>query len=302
MIDSAQSGVIFTADPSASDRSVVVIEAAFGLGEVVVGGQIEVDTYSLLKAGPRIQQIRVGHKVYKIVRTDDGQERRVDLSADDATRRVLSDAEIETLATLAIRVEEHYKAPQDVAWAEQKGVFYLVQTRPITTLVTSASGAVLVSGLAASPGIASGRVRVLRSPTDGPSDSTTCGPRCTRSPRCRGSACRRCMPLHARSREMPRVQADLSSWRQSPPRRWPTVSLTLCNGRPRRADLATGQCSRFPLPSRPGANGRARQHRAVKRTPYERFELPTPRRSNRRGSVILVNERTMHDGDSADGT
>jgi pyruvate,water dikinase len=159
--------VIFTADPSTSDRSVVVIEAAFGLGEVVVGGQIEVDTYSLLKAGPRIQQIRVGQKAYKIVRTDDGQEQRVDLSAADATRRVLSDAEIETLATLAIRVEEHYKAPQDLEWAEQKGVFYLVQTRPITTLVASASGTVLVSGLAASPGIACGRVRMLQSPADG---------------------------------------------------------------------------------------------------------------------------------------
>lgn len=167
MIDSARSGVIFTADPSTSDRSVVVIEAAFGLGEVVVGGQIEVDTYTLLKAGPRIQQIRVGHKAHKIVRTDDGQERRVDLSPADATLRVLSDAEIEALAALAIRVEEHYQAPQDVEWAEQNGDFYLVQTRPITTLETSASGAVLVSGLSASPGIVSGRVRILQSPADG---------------------------------------------------------------------------------------------------------------------------------------
>lgn len=168
MVDSARSGVIFTADPSTSDLSAIVIEAAFGLGEVVVGGQIEVDTYTLLKAGLCLQQIRVGHKAFKIVRDREGQEQRIDLPAADADRRVLSDTEIETLAALALRVEEHYKAPQDIEWAEEKGTFYLVQTRPITTLATSASGAVLVSGLAASPGMASGRVRILRSPADGP--------------------------------------------------------------------------------------------------------------------------------------
>ncbi len=169
MVDSARSGVIFTADPSTGDVSAMVIEAAFGLGEVVVGGQVEVDTYILQKAGLRLQQVRVGHKAFKIVRGHDGREERVDLIASEADRRVLSDADIETLAALAVRVEEHYKAPQDMEWAaEENGPFLLVQTRPITTLVMSSTGAVLLSGLGASPGSASGRVRILQSPADGP--------------------------------------------------------------------------------------------------------------------------------------
>ena len=163
MIDSQRSGVIFTADPATSDVSKVVIEAAFGLGEVVVGGQVEVDTYVLSKASLRLLQARVGHKSFKIMREADGHERRVDLSDEQADQRVLSDAEAEQLAGLAMRVENHYQAPQDLEWAERAGEFFLVQTRPITTLSAhSDAHDVLVTGLGASPGIASGKVRILR--------------------------------------------------------------------------------------------------------------------------------------------
>lgn len=168
MVASSRSGVIFTADPSTGDRDTMVIEAAFGLGEVVVGGQVEVDTYVLDKRGPTIRSAHVGRKAFKIVRDAAGGERRVDLSPDEGGRRVLDDAEVVQLAALAARVEAHYGAPQDIEWAEEGGAFALVQSRPITTLAsTPAAGSVLVSGLAASPGVASGPVRVLRSPDEG---------------------------------------------------------------------------------------------------------------------------------------
>ncbi|MBS1152700.1 MAG: ppsA2 [Myxococcaceae bacterium] len=168
MVSSARSGVMFTADPSSGDLEHVVIEGAFGLGEVVVGGQVEPDTYTLQKEGPRLLSVRVGHKDFKVVRGPDGHDAKVELTADEAKARVLTDEEATRLAALGLRIEQHYGAPQDIEWAEEGGEWFLVQTRPITTLSPEPkSGAVLVTGLGASPGIASGRVRVLKSPDQG---------------------------------------------------------------------------------------------------------------------------------------
>lgn len=168
MVNAARSGVIFTADPATRDTSLIVIEGAQGLGEVVVGGQVEVDTYTLTKAGPRLKSVRVGRQAFKIVRNPQGHEQKVALSAAEADRRVLTDDEALRLATLALRVEEHYGRPQDMEWVEDGGTFFLVQTRPITTLAPAADvGALLVNGLGASPGVATGTVRVLRAPDEG---------------------------------------------------------------------------------------------------------------------------------------
>jgi len=168
MLDSQRSGVMFTADPATNDINSIVIEAAFGLGEVVVGGQVEVDTYEVTKTSPRLRlrQIRVGNKAFKIVRSADGGEQRVQLNEDEAAQRVLTDDEVLQLANFALRVEKHYGEPQDMEWAFANDQFYLVQTRPITTLATTndENAKVLVTGLGASPAIASGKVRVLSSP------------------------------------------------------------------------------------------------------------------------------------------
>ena len=167
MIESNRAGVIFTADPSTSSTDKVVVEAVFGQGEAIVSGQVEPDTMIFSKAGPRLLQLRVGNKAFKIIRGADGRDAKLELNADEAARRVVSDTEATELATLALRVEKHYGTPQDIEWAEHGGIFWLVQTRPITTLKKpSENEAPLVSGLGASPGIASGRARVLRSVAD----------------------------------------------------------------------------------------------------------------------------------------
>jgi pyruvate,water dikinase len=170
MVSSTRSGVMFTADPAHDDRARIVIEAAFGLGEVVVAGQVEPDTYTLAKQGPRLLDAHVGRKAFKLERGSDGKEHRVELDEEQAMRRVLDDDEVVALAALGLEVERHYGAPQDVEWAEQGGRWYLVQTRPITTLAepaAHAAGDLLISGLGASPGIAHGKVRVLRNPSEG---------------------------------------------------------------------------------------------------------------------------------------
>jgi pyruvate,water dikinase len=175
MVPSERSGVLFTVDPSTGDRSHLVIEGAMGLGEVVVGGEVEPDTYVVGKEPLQLLSVRVGHQDHKVVSGPGGGDVVIELDSEDAGRRVLSDDEVLNLARLGLEVEQGYGSPQDVEWAiPADGEFFLVQSRPITTLnpaptiAASAdhAGKVLVSGLAASPGIASGRVRVLTSPTE----------------------------------------------------------------------------------------------------------------------------------------
>jgi pyruvate,water dikinase len=174
MVASDRSGVLFCADPSTGDRDRMVIEAAFGLGEVVVSGQVEPDTYVVAKDGPRLVSTRVGHQTHRLDGTPTGEVERHDLTREEADARVLTDDEVLALARLGLQVEEHYGEPQDVEWAIQGTDTYLVQSRPITTLgparpagAVGPSGRVLLQGLAASTGVASGAVRVLMSPKEG---------------------------------------------------------------------------------------------------------------------------------------
>ncbi len=175
MIPSERAGVMFTADPSTGDTSRIVIDAALGQGEVVVSGEVEPDTYVVAKDGPTLEHVRIGTQDFKIVRGPDGEDQQVTLSPSEASARVLSDEEVLDLARLGLAVEAHYGTPQDTEWAIVHGRQYLVQSRPITTLATAAAaaapapeeGRVLVQGLAASSGRASGAVRVLSSPDQG---------------------------------------------------------------------------------------------------------------------------------------
>src|SRR6185312_16141915 len=136
----------------------------FGLGEVVVGGQVDVDSYVIAKSNLAVLSTRVGHKSFKIVRTKSG-EQHVELPTQEADAPVLTEAQALELAQLALRIESHYGAPQDLEWAQAGERFFVLQTRPITTLA-GAESAVLVTGSSASPGVASGRVHVLRSLAD----------------------------------------------------------------------------------------------------------------------------------------
>jgi pyruvate,water dikinase len=172
MIDSDKAGVAFTADPSNGAQDRVVIEGAFGLGEVVVSGEVEPDTYIVSKENLEVLDTRLGHKAFKIVRGQDGKDTNVDLDDAQADSRVLSDDELRSIAELAIGTERHNGCPQDTEWAISNGSTYLVQARPITTLrhtsaPSSEKHAVLARGLAAAPGLASGKVRSLETPDEG---------------------------------------------------------------------------------------------------------------------------------------
>lgn len=174
MVNSEKSGVLFTVDPARNDPRTLVIEAAWGLGEVVVAGDVTPDRYEVDKE--RLSMVRmIGRKDFMLVRDEaTGENVRVDLDEEKASAPVLSDEEVRALAELGIRDEEHYGAPQDAEWAIEDGTIYLVQTRPVTTLgerkvapKPTPQGDILVHGLGASPGTASGTVRILATPEEG---------------------------------------------------------------------------------------------------------------------------------------
>lgn len=172
MIASERSGVAFTADPTTDATDRVIVEGAFGQGEVVVSGSVEPDTYVVAKETGEILSRRMGFKSFKIVRGADGKDLRVDLDDAQAQAQVLSDDEVRAIAEIAVRSERHAGCPQDTEWAIADGKTYIVQTRPITTLHRVGKPApetheVLLQGLPAVPGEASGVVRVLADVSDG---------------------------------------------------------------------------------------------------------------------------------------
>ena len=166
MIASERSGVAFTADPTTDAVDRVVVEAAFGQGEVVVSGSVEPDTYIVAKESGEILSRRIGHQSFKIVRGADGHDKNVALGEAQAQAHVLSDDEVREIAGIAVASERHSGCPQDTEWAIADGKTWIVQTRPITTLTrvgkpVADSHEILVQGLPAVPGSASGTVRVL---------------------------------------------------------------------------------------------------------------------------------------------
>ena len=177
MIASEKSGVMFTADPATHDRSHLVVEAAWGLGEVVVGGQVTPDTYVLEKDTLRVLRRDVARKSHLLARDPAaGTTARIDLAGDPReTAQVLGEDELRAVGALGRRVEAHYGSAQDIEFAIEGGTVYLTQSRPITTLrpqdaapevAAAAAGPPLVRGLGASPGIAYGAVHVLESPAE----------------------------------------------------------------------------------------------------------------------------------------
>lgn len=176
MVASEVSGVIFTADPTSATSDRLIIEAVLGQGEAIVSGMVEPDTYVVQKSGPRLSTVRLGHQDRQIVRGHDGADAIIALSPEEGGARILDDDRVLELAAVAMAVEEHYGKPQDIEWAIADARVWLVQSRPITTLqprevevVGAPSGGedqrVLVRGLAASSGRATGVVRVLTDPS-----------------------------------------------------------------------------------------------------------------------------------------
>ena len=167
MINSDKSGVMFSNNPVESSDN-VMIEAVWGLGEGIVSGRIKPDNY-VVSRDIEILSETVSEKKVAIVRTSAGENETVKLTEEKANQQVLTASELKRLAQYALKLEEHYGKPQDIEFAIANGDIYIVQSRPITTKFSASekdeeiTGDVLLSGLGASPGVASGTVKVIHS-------------------------------------------------------------------------------------------------------------------------------------------
>ncbi|MFH0969542.1 MAG: PEP/pyruvate-binding domain-containing protein [Patescibacteria group bacterium] len=133
MIQSEISGICFTVHPVTEDRNQMVIEAGYGLGEAIVGGKITPDTYVIDKKKMKIMDKNISNQSMMIVRNNNGIK-EVKISKNIQEKQKFSDKKIMELAKICIGIEKHYKKPQDIEWAFEKGKIYIVQSRPITTL------------------------------------------------------------------------------------------------------------------------------------------------------------------------
>jgi len=170
MVNADRSGIMFTIDPVTNDKNTIMIEAIFGLGEMIVQGMVTPDHYEVDKKSDKIIK-RVVNTQEKLMRKKGSGNEVIPLSKKEGSKVKLTDTMIHELADLARKLEKHYYFPQDSEWAIENGHVYLVQTRPVTTAgkdmkagsVTLSKMEELLKGDPASPGIASGIVKILGS-------------------------------------------------------------------------------------------------------------------------------------------
>ncbi|MDP2749308.1 MAG: PEP/pyruvate-binding domain-containing protein [Nanoarchaeota archaeon] len=133
MVDSEKAGVMFTVNPINKNPNEMIIEGSFGLGEMVVSGQVTPDTFIIDKTGMKILTKNIGDKKTAMIRQN-GKNIFKELSEKESNSQSISEKEVFELAKLGKAIEQHYKKPQDIEWAIHKGKVYILQSRPITTL------------------------------------------------------------------------------------------------------------------------------------------------------------------------
>ncbi|MEK9180637.1 MAG: PEP/pyruvate-binding domain-containing protein [Patescibacteria group bacterium] len=133
MVQSEISGITFTVHPVTEDRNQMLIEAGWGLGEAIVSGSITPDAYVLNKKTLEILDVNVS-KQLKMITKVGKVTKTVSVKKRVAGKQKLSGKQILALAKICGQVEKHYGFPCDIEWAYAKGKFYIVQSRPITTL------------------------------------------------------------------------------------------------------------------------------------------------------------------------
>jgi pyruvate, water dikinase len=182
--DTGGSGVMFSIDTESGFDKVVLITAAWGLGENVVQGAVNPDEYEVYKPflarkslTPIVKKVR-GSKEIKMIYagTASGETKNVPTSKAERAAWVLNDAEILDLARMAVTIEEHYGLPMDIEWARDgdTGELFIVQARPETVQSRAYAGAIksytikkagklLLKGLSVGSAVASGRVSIIES-------------------------------------------------------------------------------------------------------------------------------------------
>jgi pyruvate,water dikinase len=159
MVDAAVSGVMFTCNPVSGDPSIVAVNASWGLGLAVVGGEVTPDEYRVSKVTCEVLHRTVGPKEVEYVPDPDGSGAlKVPVPADRRDAACLDEGRLGALVDVSRRVERHFGGHQDVEWAiargqgaEALGELFMLQSRPVTAKPSKPEAA-------ASPGSAMERI------------------------------------------------------------------------------------------------------------------------------------------------
>ena len=171
MVQSEASGVMFTIEPVTSDQSKIIIEAIYGLGEAIVSGEVNPDLYVIDKEKLIINSKKLSRQDRQLIINPKADDKNTNIWApvtpSEQSQQKLSDTDIAKLAWIGKQIEYHYDFPQDIEWGAENGKIIILQTRPVTTIKENADvepeikAPVLLSGVAASPGVASGPVNTV---------------------------------------------------------------------------------------------------------------------------------------------
>ena len=174
MVQSDTSGVLFTCDPVTSEKKRIIIEAIYGLGEMIVQGEATPDHYVVEKDSLKIINKIVSKQPIRLVKIGK-QNKKTNVPFKKQEKQKISDKQIIELAKFGKKLDHHYYFPQDAEWAIEKGKIYLLQTRPVTTIKKTEEkiekekmkdihlGRLILEGQGASPGIATGSVKIIKS-------------------------------------------------------------------------------------------------------------------------------------------
>jgi rifampicin phosphotransferase len=132
MVFPQAAGILFTADPVTSNRKVLSIDASFGLGEAMVSGLVNADLYKVRNG--KVIDKKISTKRLAIYALKDGGTKEQEIEPERQSRQALTDEQILQLERMGRKIEEHFGRPQDIEWCLFDDTFYIVQSRPITTL------------------------------------------------------------------------------------------------------------------------------------------------------------------------
>ena len=172
MVQSEIAGIMFTVNPLTTNSSEISIEAAFGLGQPIVSGEVTPDQYLVDKKSGKITYKYISKQTWQMIL---GEE-KAPISKKYQEEQKLTDKYVLELAHIGQKIEEYYGKPQDIEWGLENKKLYIVQSRPVTTLKVTGkaieykeerkvdptkSAKFILEGLAASPGVASGPVKII---------------------------------------------------------------------------------------------------------------------------------------------
>ncbi len=132
MVFPQAAGILFTSDPVSGNRKVTSVEASFGLGEALVCGLVNADVYKVRDG--EIVAKTIGIKQRAIQPSPAGGTEEVAIEPERQEQPALTDAQVAQLEQLGRRIEAHFGLPQDIEWCLADDLFWIVQSRPITTL------------------------------------------------------------------------------------------------------------------------------------------------------------------------